>query len=314
MSLELLIELMLGVVVATSTFALMRVFAASSDVQRRLWLGRSAAGARSGLFRNDKPTHPVLLWVQSAAGLGDSPEGVKLRRELALAGIEHPAAQPLFVILRFGLTIGLPFALIGWQSIAGNPLPKLMFIFASVVLAVAGFMGPSFIVTNRAASRRMQIEQEFPDVLDLMVVCVEAGLGLDTAFIRISEETRVSHARASQEFSRLATELRAGRARADALRAFAERTGAEAIRAFVALLIQTDLLGTSVGQTLRAYSNEMRQGRYLAAEKKAMRVPVLMTLPLIGFILPVIATALLLPPLIDVARILIPTLTRHHGG
>jgi tight adherence protein C len=312
MSLEILVEVLFGCVVATGAFALMRGFAASSDVRRRLPGGQVAVASRSGLFRKEGPTHPLLLWVQSAAGLGDSPEGVKLRRELALAGVEHPAAQPLFVIARFSLTIILPFTLIAMQSVSANPLPKLLFIFGCVVLAILGFKGPSMVVSSRAKARREQIEHEFPDVLDLMVVCIEAGLGLDTAFIRISDETRVSHARASREFARLATELRAGRARADALRAFADRAGAEAIRAFVALLIQTDALGTSVGQTLRAYSGEMRTNRFLNAEKKAMRVPVLMTVPLIVFILPVIATALLLPPLIDVARILVPTLTHRH--
>jgi len=139
---------------------------------------------------------------------------------------------------------------------------------------------------------------------------VEAGLGLDAAFIRVGEEIHESHPRIAKEFGRLAEELRAGRSRAEALRAMADRCDVQGIRSFVALLIQTDVLGASVAQTLRTYSAEMRQTRYLRAEEKAMRIPVLMTIPLVVCILPVIVGALLLPAVLDVIRLLGPAL-RH---
>jgi tight adherence protein C len=159
-----------------------------------------------------------------------------------------------------------------------------------------------------ASSRQADLEAEFPDALDLMVVCVEAGLSLDAAFIRVGQEIGESHPRISQEFERVSEQLRAGRARADALRAMAERTGVPAIKSFAALLIQTEMLGAGVAQTLRTFSSEMRQTRYVRAEEKAMRIPVMMTIPLVACILPVIVTALLLPAIIDVVRTLMPAL------
>jgi len=308
----LLIELLVGLAVAIGSYAVLRVVKAPAGPRLASKLPTPREPAVPGLILNDKPTHPVLVWVQRATGLGESAEGQKLRRDLLLAGFEHPAARPMFVLVRFCLALALPFSLIGLQSVSANPMAKPAFVLMCTMLLILGFSLPGLYVGRTAAGRREEIEHQFPDALDLLVVCVEAGLGLDTAFIRVGRETRTSHPRISWEFERLAVELRAGRSRADALRAFADRTDAQAVRAFVALLIQTDKLGTSIGQTLRAYSAEMRSSRYLEAEKKAMRVPVLMTIPLIVFILPVVITALLLPPMLDIARVVMPSMA--HGG
>ena len=144
-----------------------------------------------------------------------------------------------------------------------------------------------------------------------MVVCVEAGLGLEAAFVRVAAEVKESHPRIAEEFGRLSDELSAGRGRAEALRALADRLNVDSIRSFVALLIQTDLLGVSIGQSLRTYSAEMRESRFMKAEEKAMRIPVLMTLPIVACFMPVIIVALLLPPAIDVVRTLIPALSAN---
>lgn len=308
----LLLELVVGLAVAVASYAVLRVVKAPALRPRAAQPAAERPAPASGLILDDKPTQPVLAWVQRATGLGESAEGHKLKRDLRLAGFEHPAARPLFVLVRFCLALILPFILIGLQSVSTNPLPKPAFVLLCTALGILGFSIPGLYVGRTAASRREQIEHQFPDALDLLVVCIEAGLGLDTAFIRVGRETRGSHPRISWELERLAIELRAGRTRADALRAFAERTDAQAVKAFVALMIQTDRLGTSVGQTLRAYSTEMRGARYLEAEKKAMRVPVLMTIPLIVFILPVVIAALLLPPMLDIARVVMPSMA--HGG
>jgi tight adherence protein C len=185
-------------------------------------------------------------------------------------------------------------------------------IVAVLILSAIGFIGPRAFVDNRANGRRTQLEYEFPDALDLMVVCMEAGLGIEAAFVRVGSETVRSHPLISNEINRCSQEFRAGRSRADALRAMASRTMVDAVRSFVALLIQTDALGTSVGQTLKTYADEMREHRFLRAEEKAMRIPVLLTVPLVACILPVIIVSLLLPPAIDVMRTLLPALTGHH--
>src|SRR6202012_20368 len=107
-----------------------------------------------------------------------------------------------------------------------------------------------------ANARRTGIENEFPDALDLLVVCVEAGLGLEAAFVRVGEEVERSHPRVSDEFRRVSQEFRPGRARADAMRSMADRCDVESVRSFVALVIQTEALGASVGQTLKTYAVE----------------------------------------------------------
>jgi len=145
------------------------------------------------------------------------------------------------------------------------------------------------------------------------VVCVEAGLSLDAAFVRVAQEVRNSHRRVAEEFGRVSEELRAGRSRTEALRDFGQRTGVPMVRSFAALVIQTEALGTSIAQTLRTYSTEMRQSRFLKAEEKALRIPVLMTGPLVLCILPVMIVALMLPAIIDIIRVVMPALG-HMGG
>ena len=112
----------------------------------------------------------------------------------------------------------------------------------------------------------------------------------------------------------MSAELTAGRGRSEALRAMAERVNVDSIKSFVALLIQTDALGVSIAQSLRTYSSEMRQSRFLKAEEKAMRIPVLLTVPLVACLMPVIIVALLLPPIIDLMRTLGPALAHPPGA
>lgn len=314
MNIDLIVQLLtFGVVVAVS-IAIMRTVGAMLDVRRRLANGTSAPVAASGsLFKGRRVQNRFLLWVQQSTDLSTSADGVKLRRNLALAGFRHAAAPIWYVIIRFSMAIGLPLGFLLLSRLSAEPVDTTWIGLGGGGLAMMGFIAPRAFVDRRANARREAMAQEFPDALDLMVVCVEAGLGLDAAFIRVGEEVHESHPRASEEFRMVSTELRAGRTRAEALRALAERTDVDAVKAFAALLIQTDSLGTSIGQTLRSYSTEMRADRFLKAEEKAMRIPVLMTIPLVACILPVIITALLLPPVLDVVRVMMPAMTHGRG-
>jgi tight adherence protein C len=288
---------------------------ASLDVRRRLADPAVAPTLGTGsVLKGDKVRNPFLLWVQSSSSLSDTKDRAKLRRDLALAGFDNPAAPIWYVIARFTLAIGLPLLFLLSQSLFAKPLTGVGLIFGALALCGLSLIVPRAFVDNRATARKDQMEHEFPDALDLMVVCVEAGLGLEAAFVRVGHEVQESHPRIAEEFNRVSQEFRAGRGRADALRAMADRTDVDPVKSFVALLIQTDALGTSIGQTLRTYSDEMRDHRFLKAEEKAMRIPVLMTVPLVACILPVIVMALLLPPMIDVMRQLLPALSggRHH--
>jgi tight adherence protein C len=312
--LEIVIDLFTFAFVATAAWAALRGVETMWDVRRRLAQGSAEPpSAKAGaLLRPEGVNNPVLRWVQSSSSLSDTKDRAKLRHELSLAGIDHPTAPVWYVICRFGLAVGLPLLFLLSQQLFAKPMTGFGLIVGALALCGLGLVAPRLILNNRVTARRETLEHEFPDALDLMVVCVEAGLGLEAAFIRVGEEIAESHPRMSNEFNRVSDELRAGRGRADAWRSMADRTNVDAIKSFVALLIQTDSLGTSIGQTLRSYSVEMRQHRFLKAEEKAMRIPVLMTIPLVACILPVIITALLLPPIIDVMRTLAPALAGHH--
>ena len=309
----LLIELFTFCLVVFLSRTAMRWAESYWTVRRRLRDQHSpeVEGA-SSLIKTEAIRNPFLQWVQSATSLNDADDRNRLRRDLARAGHDHPAAPIFYVLIRFSLAIGLPIALVLSQAVAAKPLGGTNLVAGALLLCGLGLVAPRLVIDNHIKSRKSQIEQEFPDALDLMVVCVEAGLGVEAAFVRVAQEVRRSHPRIAEEFGRMADELSAGRSRVDALRAMGERVDVDQIKSFVALLIQTDALGVSIGQTLRTYSDEMREHRFLRGEEKAMRIPVLMTVPLVLCILPVIVTVALLPTIIDMIRIVIPTLKGMH--
>jgi tight adherence protein C len=142
-----------------------------------------------------------------------------------------------------------------------------------------------------------------------MLVCVEAGLGLDAAFGRVGKEMNHSQPLLAELLGTTVLELRAGRSREDALRRMADRAGVEEIRSFATLLIQSTKLGSSIGSTLRVYAAEMRERRRMRAEEKAYRLPVLISIPLVACMLPVMVGVLMLPAAIKVVRELLPNLT-----
>ncbi len=262
------------------------------------------------VLRQQKVRNPLLAWVLNSTSLRERGEDrSKLDKSLRDAGFESASAPAIFFIVRFGMAIGLPFIFLISQTLSETPLVGVPLIFGALILTAIGLILPQAVIDRMGQFRRDKLEREFPDALDLMVVCVEAGLGIESAFVRVGEEVVHSHPRICDEFSKVSQELRAGRTRAEALRNLGARTGVDSVNSFATLLIQTDALGTSIGQTLRIYSQEMRETRFLKAEEKAMRIPVLMTVPLVACILPVIITALLLPAIIDVVRTLIPALS-----
>ncbi|QUD88578.1 type II secretion system F family protein [Phenylobacterium montanum] len=307
--LDLLIEILVFAAVFAGALLAERSLGGFLAVRRRI--GQDVAvvtPTASSVIKNQTVSNRFLLWVQSATASKDEAESSKLRRNLSLAGFNDPAAPIWYTICRFGLALGMPIGLMTLLGLTGRPLAGMQAIVVPVVLCMLGLVMPGLYVSARASSRRAEMENEFPDALDLLVVCVEAGLGLEAAFIRVAGEVSESHPRIAREFGALADELSAGKSRADALRAMADRVDVSNVSSFVALLIQSDTLGVSVAQSLRTYSVEMREARFLKAEEKAMRIPVLMTVPIVACFMPVIIVALLLPPAIDVVRTLTPAL------
>ena len=185
-------------------------------------------------------------------------------------------------------------------------LPSFHFILFSLVMVVLGFYLPNLWLKWRIAKRKEKILEGFPDALDLMVVCLEVGTGLDAAISRVGEEMKLSNKVLSEEFKLLSLELRAGKHRRDALKNLALRTDLEDVSGLVTLLIQTDKFGTSVAQSLRVHSDSMRIKRYQRAEEVATKMPVKLLFPLILFIFPSLFVILLGPAVIQIFRTLLP--------
>lgn len=231
-----------------------------------------------------------------------------LRKRLVAAGFTAPYAARVYTLVRLAMVIGLPLFFLGFLWLTGST-PSMFQLYATVVVVAGlGLYLPSVFLAARADRRQREIINGFPDALDLMLVCVEAGLGLDAAFARVGMEMTESHPLLAEQFANVVLELRAGRSHEDALRRMADRAAADEIRAFATLLIQSTKLGSSVAQTLRVYSAEMREKRRMRAEEKAHRLPVLLSMPLVGCMLPVMIGVLMLPAAIRVVRVMIPAM------
>jgi tight adherence protein C len=229
-----------------------------------------------------------------------------LQKTLMRAGYRRESASVIFLGLKAFLAIVFLGASVLIRIWVLRTLSSFHLILFSIVLAYVGFYLPNLWLRVKSARREEKILEGFPDALDLMVVCVEAGIGLDAAINRVGEEMKLSNKVLGEEFRLLSLELRAGKQRRDALRNLATRTGLEDVSSLVSLLIQTDKFGTSVAQALRVHSESMRIKRYQKAEELATKLPVKMVFPLIIFIFPSIFVTVLGPAIIQIFRVLLP--------
>ena len=236
-------------------------------------------------------------------------QGEILRARLIAAGYNSPLAPKVFTAIRLGMLVLLPAILVGLIFLGGTEVSPFKIYLFGVGLAIFGLYAPNLFISAKADRRREAIVNGFPDSLDLMLVCVEAGLGMEAAFDRVGREMQNSHPLVAQMLSIVTLELRAGSTREEALRNMANRTQVTEIRSFATLLIQSDKLGSSIGETLRVYATEMREKRRMRAEEKAYRLPVLLSVPLVACMLPVMIGVLMLPAVIRVIRELTPALS-----
>jgi tight adherence protein C len=233
-------------------------------------------------------------------------KGDALRDLMVSAGFESPGAARVYTLVRLALVIALPLGVIAPLLLAGTEMSYFKLYLIGGVLALAALYLPNIYVRSRAAGRRRDVLNGFPDSLDLMLVCIEAGLGVEASLDRVGREMAVSHPAVSQLLVTATLNLRAGASREMALRGMADRARLDEISSFATMLIQSDRLGTSIGSTLRVYAAEMREKRRLRAEERAHRIPVLISVPLVACLLPTMIGTLMLPAAIRVVRILIP--------
>jgi tight adherence protein C len=179
-----------------------------------------------------------------------------------------------------------------------------------LIALALGYLFPDMFLTWRVNARQAKIRRGLPDGLDLLVICVESGLGLDQALMKVSQELRITHHELSEELQLVNLEMRIGKTRIEALRELARRTGLEDIKSLVAMLVQTDRFGTSVAQSLRVYSDDLRTKRRQRAEEMSAKTTVKMVPPLIFFIFPALMVVILGPAVISLMRQLMPALQR----
>ena len=223
----------------------------------------------------------------------------KLQRKLVTAGFRTHEAVAVFFGIRLGCALAV-FALL-LSPIFGKPNLPL-----ALVACALGYLLPSMALGRMAKRRQHRIRLGLPDALDLLVVSVEAGLGLDQAIQRVGAELDFAHPDLSDELRLINLELRAGKARVDALRNLAERTGVDDIASLVAMLVQTDKFGTSVAQSLRVHSETVRTKRRQRAEEAAAKTGVKMVFPLVFCIFPAIWVVTIGPAVIKFIQVLVP--------
>lgn len=235
-------------------------------------------------------------------------EGSALRTRFMNAGYRGANAPVLFFASKTLLALLLPALAVAYISLAALQMSNSSVIFVVLVLAGLGYMMPNIFLARRIAYRQREIFESFPDAIDLTTVCVEAGLGLDAALARVGSEMRLKSPILGEELHLVNLELRAGSSRERALRNLAQRTGIDEIDALVAILIQADRFGTSVADSLRVHSDNLRTKRRLRAEEAAAKVPLKLLFPVIFCIFPSLLLVLLGPAFIGIYRVLLPTM------
>jgi len=233
------------------------------------------------------------------------PEYTKIRLGFIRAGIRSYNAPSVFWGTKIILALALPFLF----SIGKVALIKLLTPASAIAIAVlfglVGFYLPNLWLRLKIGNRKSKVLEGLPDALDLLVVCVEAGMGLDAAINRVADEIKLTNPTLSEELKLVNLEVRAGKTREDALKNLALRTNLEDVISLVTLMIQTDRFGTSIAQTLRVYSDAFRTKRYQRAEEIAAKLPVKILFPCIMFIFPSLFVVILGPAAIRIYQVLL---------
>jgi len=198
--------------------------------------------------------------------------------------------------------IKLIFPFVALAGIYFSGLYRIHTFFIPVATFAVGYLLPDMWLTWRVSVRQRKLRRALPDALDLLVICVEAGLGLDQALMKVSQDMKIAHPELSEELQFVNLEMRIGKTRIDALRELARRTGLEDLKALVAMLIQTERFGTSIAQSLRVYSDDMRLKRRQRAEEMSAKTSVKMVPALVFFIFPALMVVILGPALITLSH------------
>ncbi|MCL7991284.1 MAG: type II secretion system F family protein [marine benthic group bacterium] len=285
-------------VVAAAEF----VPARDRNITRKLSELEEIASSRTVAQKRRRQTkrEQLEVWLETlgervAEGRDDVGE---IRLKLLQAGYRSPRAVSIYYSIRVLSVIAAAVLIIFLapaMGLSGNRL--LIWIGAA---AAAGWILPSGILSRKVRLRQKELQKALPDTLDMLVVCVEAGLGLNQAIVRVSDEVEHISAAMSEELQIVNLEIRAGTPREDALRHLGERTGLKDIQGLVAMLIQTDRFGTSIAQALRVHSDDLRVKRRQRAEEQAAKTTIKLVIPLAIFVFPAMFVVILGPAVLSI--------------
>ncbi len=240
----------------------------------------------------DQGRERLLGYAQALRGKLGLTESPKLKARLISAGIRDRAVGDLFFAAQFLLPLAMAFA--------ASFIPKNT-LFCVLIGGVIGFVGPDFWLSRRINQRKAKIRRSMPDAMDLLVICVDAGLGMDQALLRVGDELALSHPEINEEFTQVNLAQRAGQPRLEAWRALADRTAIDEFRQFVNMLTQTERFGTPIAKALSRFSEDLRTKRRQYAEQQASKTKIKIIFPLVLCIFPCIFIVLLAPAILSIS-------------
>jgi len=258
----------------------------------------------------------LINWVANAtrpiSKLSMPEEGFEkssIRLRFVHAGIRNATAAAAFFGIKTLLTLGLPLLGFVALTLSGSPLKGNTLLLAMLLLAAAGYYGPNMVLSHLVMVRQREIFETFPDALDLMTVCVEAGLGTEAAMMRVADDMQFKSPALADEMRLVNLELRAGADRERALRNLAIRTGVEEVDGFVTMISQAERFGTSIAASLRIHAEMLRTRRRQRAEEAAAKIALKLLFPLIFCIFPSLMVVLMGPAMIQIYRVLLPSMS-----
>ncbi|HEY3836608.1 MAG TPA: type II secretion system F family protein [Bryobacteraceae bacterium] len=304
MALVICISLFLALMIAISLYGYRRYLRPARVYER---LGRPVTQPSAVVNITDEPEQKMTVKVIEQLGnlMPISPaDAAGIKERLVMGGYRSESAVAVFFGIRMLVCLAaIIFTFMVREKITDNPVLRVVLV---VFGAAAGFMLPSLRLDSQVTKRQKRLRLALPDLLDLLVVAVEAGLGLDQAIQHCSRELEFAHKELSEEMAQVNFEMRAGKRRADALKNLSDRTGEAELRKLVAILVQTDRFGTSMAESLRNHSDDLRIRRRQEAEERAAKIGVKLVFPIFLFILPSMLVVSAGPGLLQVFKNLFP--------
>lgn len=313
--------MLLGLIFVAAFGAVLGVMLVFTPSRTRSWVeqftrkhapGRDSTAAGNGATQPSPWTERLVQLATPVSKLSLPKEGwerSQLRVRFMNAGWRNPSAPTLYFGTKTALAIGLP--LLALAVLSSHPFVQDRYAVLAV-LALAGAVGyylPNGILSRKVEERQRAVFEEFPDALDLLTVCVEAGLGLDAALMRVADELALRCPVLADELQLMMLELRSGFSKEKALANLSLRTGVEDVDKFTSTLIQADRFGTSLADSLRVQSDMLRTKRRMRAEEQAAKIALKLLFPLLFLIFPTLMLVLLGPAVIQIYRVLLPTMS-----